>query len=187
MEDFKTTVLHQHKKKPDEESDFVEDENDCGSVFEEEDDLKKVITKRLGLLLLKMESIFNVSNTCIDELVEELHFLTASASGPVIKEIILNTLRKNGCTFEDSVIEQLVKDLCQLSPVCAALQVDGPLSSQFRRAQFRMEHFSPTEPVEYILDSTENNISVCTDPPIIISTCGQKTHSRHNIKEQKAI
>ncbi len=64
LEDFKTTVLQQHQNKPDEESDFVEDENDCGSVFEEEDDLKKVITKRVGLLLLKMESIFNVSNTC---------------------------------------------------------------------------------------------------------------------------
>lgn len=99
-----TSCIHCYQNKLDEESDFVEDENDCGSVFEEEDDLKKVITKRVGLLLLKMESILNVSNTCIDELVEELHFLTAS--GPVIKEIILNTLRINGCTFEDSVIEK---------------------------------------------------------------------------------
>lgn len=83
--------------------------------------LKMKTTKKVGLLLLIMESIFNVSNTCINELVEELHFLTASASGPVIKEIILSTLRKHGYTFEDSVISELVKDLCQLSPVCAAL------------------------------------------------------------------
>lgn len=154
LEDFKINVLHQHQNNLDEESDFVENENDCGSVLEEED-LNKIITKRVGLLLLKMESIFNVSNSCIDELVEELHFLTASASGPVIKEIILSTLRKHGCTFEDSVISELVKDLCRLSPVCAALRVDGPLSSQFRREQFRKEHLSSTEPVEYILDSTE--------------------------------
>ena len=120
LEDFKTNVLHQHQNNPNEESDFVEDENDCGSVLEEDEDLHKMITKRVGLLLLKMEIIFNVSNSCIDDLVEELYFLTATASGPVIKEIILSTLRKHGCTFEDSVISELVKDLCWLSPVCAA-------------------------------------------------------------------
>lgn len=159
----------------------------------------------MGLLLLKMENI--VSNSCINELVEEFHFLTASASGPVIKEIILSTLRKHGCTFEDSVISELVKDLCQLSPVCAALRVDGPFSSKFRREQFSKEYLSSIEPVEYILDSTEKksfqyipnppnyilggykdiyppNIS---NPPIIISTCEQQPHSKHNITKQKAI
>ncbi|XP_036973983.1 uncharacterized protein LOC119030471 [Acanthopagrus latus] len=185
LEDFKTTVLHQHQNKPDEENNFVEDDNDCGSVFEEEDDLKKVITKRVGLLLLKMESIFNVSNTCIDEVVEELNFLTASASGPVIKEIILNTLRKNGCTFEDSVVEELVKNVCQLSPVCAALQVDGPLSSQFRRAQFRMEHFSPTEPVEHILDSTENKTFQYVPILPLLSQLVDKRHIQNTILKNK--
>lgn len=184
LEDFKTTVL-QHQNKLDEESDFVEDENDCGSVLEEEDDLKKVITKRVGLLLLKMESIFNVSNTCINELVEELHFLTASASGPVIKEIILSTLRKHGCTFEDSVISELVKDLCQLSPVCAALRVDGPLSSQFRREQFRKEHLSPTEPVEYILDSTEKKTFQYVPILPLLSQLVNNRHIQNTIFQNK--
>lgn len=125
LEDFKTTVLHQHQNKPDEESDFVEDENDCGSVFEEEDDLKKVITKRVGLLLLKMESIFSVSNTCIDELVEELHFLTASASGPVIKEIILNTLRNKWLYFRRPL---------PAKPCLCCFTSGWAFSSQFRRA-----------------------------------------------------
>lgn len=131
MEDFKTNVLHQYQKKPDEECDIVDDDNECGSILEEDEDLNNIITKKVGLLLLKMESIFNVSNSCIDELVEELHFLTSSTSGPAIKEIILSTLIKHGCTLEDSVISELVKDLCRLSPVCAALRVEGPLSSQF--------------------------------------------------------
>jgi len=155
LEDFKTNVLNQHQNNPDEERDFVEDENDCGLVLEEDEDFNKIITNRVGLLLLKMENIFNVSNSCINELVEEFNFLTASASGPVIKEIILSTLRKHRCTFEDSVISELVKDLCQLSPVCAALRVDGPFSSKFRREQFSKEHLSLIEPVEYILDRTE--------------------------------
>ncbi len=96
------------------------------TVLEEDEDLNKTIIKRVGLLLLKLECIFNVSNTGINELVEELNFLTSSASGPVIKEIILSTLRKHGCTFEDSGISRLVKDLCRLNPITAALGVDGP-------------------------------------------------------------
>lgn len=63
-------------------------------TLEDEEDLHNIIMKRLGLLLLKMECIFNVSKTCIDDLVEDLSFLTASASGPLIKKIVLRTLRK---------------------------------------------------------------------------------------------
>lgn len=125
MEDFKSSVFHQYQNQPDEETDFVEGENNCDSVLEDEEDLHKIIIKRLGLLLLKMECIFNVSKTCIDELVEELHFLTASASGPVIKEIVLSALRKHSCAFEDSVVSELVKDLWQLNPSCVAFGVDG--------------------------------------------------------------
>lgn len=154
MADFKTSVFHQYQNQPDEETDFVEGENNCDSVLEDEEDLHKII-KRLGLVLLKMECIFNVSKTCIDELVEELHFLTASASGPVIKEIVLSTLRKHSCAFEDSVVSELVKDLCQLNPFCVAFGVDGPLSSQYRREQFIKEHLSPIEPIEYILHSSD--------------------------------
>ena len=96
-----------------------------------------------------------MSNTCIDELVKELNFLTTFASGPVIKGIVLSNLRKNGCAFEDSVISELVKDLCKLNPFTAALGVDGPLSIHYRRDQFIKEHLSMTEPVEYILDVDE--------------------------------
>ncbi len=185
LEDFKTNVLYQHQNNPDEESDFVEDENDCGLVLEEDEDLNKIITKRVGLLLLKMENIFNVSNSCINELVEEFHFLTASASDPVIKEIILSTLRKHGCTFEDSVISELVKDLCQLSPVCAALRVDGPFSSKFRREQFSKEHLSSIEPVEYILDSTEKKSFQYIPILPLLSQLVNNSHIQNTILQNK--
>ncbi|XP_037401910.1 uncharacterized protein LOC119265406 isoform X2 [Pygocentrus nattereri] len=155
VEDFKTAVFRENHGQVLEESEVSECENYCDSVLEADEDLKKTIIKRLGLVLLKLECIFNVSNTCIDELVEELCFLTSSASGPVLKEIILSTLRKHGCTFEDSVISELVNDLCQLNPFCAALGVDGPLSTHYRRDQFIKEHLSLTEPIEYILDGSE--------------------------------
>jgi len=40
----------------------------------------------LGSLLLKIDCIFNVPRRCIDEIVEELQFITCSASAPVIKK-----------------------------------------------------------------------------------------------------
>lgn len=79
--------MQQYQNEPDESTDSFEVENICDSVVEDEEDLHNIIIKRLGLLLLKMEYIFNVSKTCIDELVEELGFLTASASGPLIKKM----------------------------------------------------------------------------------------------------
>lgn len=110
VQDFKTSVFHEYQSPTEEENSINESENYCDTVLEKDLDLNKTLIKRLGLLLLKLQCIFNVSNACIDELVEELNFLS-SASGPVIKELILNTLRKHSCTFEDSLISELVQDL----------------------------------------------------------------------------
>lgn len=96
-------------------------------------------------------------------------------------------MSKHGCTFEDSVISELVKDLCELNPFTAALGVDGPLSTHYRRDQFIKEHLSLTEPVEYILDVGEKKTFQYTNSTIIFSTCEQQTHLRHNITEQQAI
>lgn len=51
-------------------------------------DLTNLIEKKLALSFLKLESTFNVSNRCIDEVVEELNFICQSASGPLIKDIL---------------------------------------------------------------------------------------------------
>lgn len=83
------------------------------------------------------------------------------------------------------MISELVKDLCQQSPVCAALRVGGPLSSQFKRAQFRMEHLSPTEPVEYILDSTENKTFQYVPILPLLSELLNKRHIQKTILENK--
>lgn len=54
----KYTTFHSHKSRKHNtrkqyKSDFVEDENDCGLVLEEDEDLNKIITKRVGLLILR--------------------------------------------------------------------------------------------------------------------------------------
>lgn len=51
---------------------------------EEIAELPNLIEQNLAHLLLKLESIYNVPHRCIDELVEELQFISSSASGPKI-------------------------------------------------------------------------------------------------------
>lgn len=135
-----------------------ENDSNFDSVFVEEEveDITKTIVDRLGCLFLKLESVFNVSKTCLDYIIEELHFIISAASGPVIKEILLSTLQKHACNIEDSVVSELVTNICQQHPVSSALAADGPFSSSYKRSIFLKEHFSIIEPVEYILDDKEH-------------------------------
>lgn len=158
LKDFKTSVLKEYQEQTQEEDSSVGTENVSSELQEEEieeEDLDQIIIKRLTLLFLKLECIFNLSHTCIDELADELNFITSSASGPVLKKNILDTLRKHGSALEDSVISDLVRDLCQLNPLTTAFREDGHLSTRYRRDQFMKENLSLTEPVEYILDGSK--------------------------------
>lgn len=53
-------------------------------LTEELEDLSQVIKKRFGHHLLKLESTFNTPNKSINEIVDELQFISCCASGPVI-------------------------------------------------------------------------------------------------------
>lgn len=97
------------------------------------------IEKMLALLFLKLESTFNVSNRCIDEVVEELNFISHSASGPIIKRILQSCLRKHNCEIDESVVSDMVT-----------------LSSAYKRRSYYIEQFDVVEPVEYVLDREEN-------------------------------
>lgn len=153
-EDFKGSVLLDNQQQLSVEDE--ENESNFDSVFVEEEDVRKAICDRFGCLFLKLESIFNVSNTCLNDIIEELHFITSTASGPIIKEILLSTLQKHGCNIDDSMVSELVTNICQQNPVSSALATDGPLSTSYKRSIFLKEHFSIIEPVEYILDDKEH-------------------------------
>ncbi len=92
----------------------------------------EVIVDQLASLLIKLGCIFNVPSKCIDEIVDELQFITCTASEPVIKDIVHNTLKKHNCNLEELVITELVNDICQLNPLSAAFNEKGPLGTAFQ-------------------------------------------------------
>lgn len=102
---------------------------------EEITDLPNIIENKLSQLLLKLESIYMVPQRCINELVEELHFISSSASGPVLKDILESCLKKHNCEVNDVIISEIVAGLCECNPVTLATRSGGPLSSSYKSSQ----------------------------------------------------
>lgn len=122
---------------------------------EEVRELPNLIEKNLSHLLLKLESVFNVPQRCIDELVEDLHFVSLSASGPILKELLQSCLKKYNCKVDDLIISEMVTDLCECNPIALSLRSNGPLSTSYKRREYFKEHFSMMEPIEYLLSARE--------------------------------
>lgn len=124
-----------------------------------DDDIKELpnlLWKKIALLFLKLESISNVSNKCIDEVNKELHFISHSASGPMIKNIIQSCLAKHNCGIDEAVVSDMVTELCNANPLTSTLSRSGPLSTAYKRRAFFKEQFGVVEPVEYVLSKEEN-------------------------------
>lgn len=116
----------------------------------------ELIEKKVAHLLLKMESIFNVPQRCIDEIVEELHFISSLTSGPILKGIIQLCLQKHNCEVADLIISEMVTNLCECNPITIALGNNGPLFTSYKRKVYFKEHFSMVEPIEYLLSAREH-------------------------------
>lgn len=54
----------------------------------------------------KLESVHNLSGKCIDDLVEELHFIS-TPSALVIYEFVETSLKKNNCAVEEDIVNEL--------------------------------------------------------------------------------
>lgn len=63
-------------------------QDDPEPLVEEPEDVSQVVNERFGHLLLKLESTFNVPNKCINEIVDELQFISYCASGPVLRDVV---------------------------------------------------------------------------------------------------
>lgn len=152
-QDFKPGIICERQLTEQEESHVFEasEEDDDHSdanyqvsgsdVHYEEDDGSNVVVEYIASLLLKLESVHNVSIRCIDELVDDLHFIVSSASITAIRDIVVSHLKKNNCTIADTFVTSLVEELCKSNPLSTALNAGGPLSSSFRRRLYYKEKF----------------------------------------------
>lgn len=106
-------------------------------------------------MLLKLLSLFNVSSKCIDQLVEKFQFISTEASGQAFRNIIEETLKKRDCFVNLSVITDLIKELCESTPLSTTLGLGGPFWSAYKRKEYFNENFYIVETVEYIICASE--------------------------------
>lgn len=118
--------------------------------------LEKDIELKIASVLLKLENIFLVSSTAVDELLQELSYFISSLSLPIAQNTISQDLQDHGCQFDQSVVEKLASVLWVTNPVKKAIGDKGPLSSGCRQKVYYKSHFNVVEPVEYILDQKNN-------------------------------
>lgn len=160
LQDFKSTLLQTfltNTEQSDEEDVTLSDENEdvCSETVVEEGDSVKAIIDHLSALLLKLDCIHNIPSKCIDDIVEEIQFISSSASLPVIKNIILDTFKNHNCSPDPKLVTDLMNNICQLSPLNVAFCNGGPLASAYHRKEYIKKHFSVVESLEYILDSKD--------------------------------
>lgn len=79
LEGFKhtTCILQMFPSQTTDDSSLVDESyvSSVGTLVGEGEDLVKVIVGELGLLLLKLDCIFNVPSRCIDEIIGELQII----------------------------------------------------------------------------------------------------------------
>ncbi len=109
----------------------------------------------IGSLLLKLESIYNVTGKCLDDLVEQLQFICVSSS-QYIPNLVRSILTQNNCTVEENVISELVEKLQLCNPLTSVFGPDGPFHSKYKRGKYFKENFHFIEPVEYIFDPLDS-------------------------------
>ncbi|XP_030248211.1 uncharacterized protein LOC115566456 isoform X2 [Sparus aurata] len=157
LSDLKQAVYERHYNQTADLSDIPEASADEGTSLDCDPECASyLVLKRIGLLLLKLESTCNASVRCIDTLVEDLHFISSSASVAVVRNTLDSTFRLNNCTVDQAIITDLAEQLCNFHPISTALGAGGPLSSAFKRRRYFKEHFLCVDPVEYILDFQKN-------------------------------
>lgn len=88
----------------------------------EPQELSQDIKGKFGHLFLKLES--NVSNKCIDEIVHELQF--TSTSGPLLRDVVVSTLKSHNCDLDPAIVSDLVKNICDTHPISTTLGTGGP-------------------------------------------------------------
>lgn len=88
-------------------------------------------------------------------MVKYLHFISTEGSAEAFRCVVEQTLKKHDCVLEKSVITDLVKELCESSPLCKSLGLDSPFRSSYKRKEYYKENFQIVEPVEYVIVAKE--------------------------------
>ena len=146
------------------EEEFVSDteaspSHDSVPEAEAEPNLKngEAIKLQLASLFLRMQTILHVSNSALQEVIDEL-FDIGDFAYKNIKKIEENVFEENNCAADASVVTSLSDEIQSLNPL-KFLSRAGCLGTERKRQSFYRKNFTVVEPVEYVLNAQEKNHS----------------------------
>ena len=107
----------------------------------------------MASLFLRMKTILHVSNSALQEVIDEL-FDIGDFAYKNIKKIVENVFEENNCAADASVVTSLSDEIQSLNPL-KFLSRAGCLGTERKRQSFYRKNFTVVEPVEYVLNAQE--------------------------------
>jgi len=129
---------------------------DSDILVDTSEDLSKLVEQKIAAVLLKLENIFHVPSTAIDELLDELHFLLSTVSVPVTCSSLSEFFENKNLEVDCLIIKELADILCKSNPLVKAIAKDGPLSTPYKRKEYFKDLLNIVEPVEFVLDQKKS-------------------------------
>ena len=165
IEDFKDTIVTKWSTIEDVFNPFAmhnvgtEDDDEAVTQMDEDEsnneceDLMNKIEHKIASILLKIENILHVSSTAVDELVEELSYVSL-ISKPLIEKTLNTVLRDNNCNMDSQTVEKLAHAVSTHNPISQAFNREGPLSTAYLRKEYYKSQFEVIMPVQHDLENS---------------------------------
>lgn len=122
---------------------------------------QNVIQRRIASLLLRLQAVLHVSQSAIQEIVDDL-FDVGQCAVQLTQHKIENILKEHNCSSEE-LTASLTEALQSANPL-TLFSREGPLGTEFKRQSFYRQNFTVIEPVEYALNRQKKSHTVVYIP-----------------------
>ncbi|KAL7384320.1 hypothetical protein ABVT39_028073 [Epinephelus coioides] len=123
--------------------------------------LQKSVQRRIGSLLLRLQAVLHVSQSAIQEIVDDL-FDIGVCAGQTTRQVIESILKGHNCTSEE--LTSSLTEAIQNANALNFLSREGPLGTDHKRQLFYRQNFTVIEPIEYVLSTQERTHTVVYVP-----------------------
>ena len=165
FQDFRPDLVincHSYASVNDEQDDLNDSESQDLLLPEPEfQPLQKSVQRRIGSLLLRLQAVLHVSQSAIQEIVDDL-FDIGVCAGQTTRQVIESILQVHNCTSEE--LTSSLTEAVQNANALNFLSREGPLGTEHKRQLFYRQNFTVIEPVEYVLSTQERTHTVVYVP-----------------------
>lgn len=125
-------------------------ENEKDDQTQNLDHLQNQLERNLGLLFLKMQTILHISDSAVQEVIQQINQIFL-LSKPLLCNAIQQILDQHGVSDNSSVLRDIVKAVTENNLILKMTDSGEPLSTVGKRASYFQKEFPIVVPTEYKL------------------------------------